>query len=395
MQKITYKRPRLTQYQRDIIDAEERYTITEASTKTGKTASHIVWLFEQSLVRKENEAVWWVAPVYGQAEIAFHRMKKQINDRSFFKVNESKLKLTLPTGGIIQFKSAEKPDNLYGDDVYACVFDEASRAKEAAWWALRSTLTATRGKCKMIGNSKGKKNWMYRLGQKARGGEPNYKYFKITAYDAAEAGILSYEEIEQAKRDLPEAVFKELYLAEPQEDGSNPFGAEHIGKNVSPVSLLEPVLFGVDLAKKHDWTVITGLDINGQVCCYRRIQKDWTQTIEEIKMICTHHPILIDSTGVGDAIVETLQRSLPNVEGYTFTGPSKQKLMEGLAMSIQKGDIKYPEDYVDELESFEYTYSSTGVRYSAPPGFHDDKVCSLALANYKRLNKIAGELIIL
>ncbi len=149
-----------------------------------------------------------------QAEIAFRRMKTQVTDVNFFQSNETKLLLTLPTGSRIEFKSGEKPDNLYGDDVFAAVIDEASRMREESWYAMRSTLTATQGKCKLIGNVKGKKNWFYKLGERARSGESDYRYFKITAYDAVKAGILKLEEVEQAKRDLPENVFNELYLAE-------------------------------------------------------------------------------------------------------------------------------------------------------------------------------------
>ena len=119
---IEYVRPRLTSYQKNILDSKARYTITAASTKTGKTASHIIWLFEQALKLRDGQSVWWVAPVYQQAEIAYRRMKTQVTDKNFFLTNESKLLLTLPTGARIEFKSAEKPDNLYGDDVYACVF---------------------------------------------------------------------------------------------------------------------------------------------------------------------------------------------------------------------------------------------------------------------------------
>ena len=39
---------------------------------------------------------------------------------------------------------------------------------------------------------------------------------------------------------------------------------------------------------------------------------------------------------------------------------------------------------VKELEAFEYEYTRTGVRYSAPEGLHDDAVCALALAIAKR-----------
>ena len=393
---INYTRPKLTDYQKAIIDSPARNTVTEASTKTGKTTSHIIWIFEQALRCKDGQSVWWVAPVYGQAKIAFRRLKSYVNAKDFFKVNESELRLTLPHGASICFKSAEKPDNLFGDDVYACVFDEASRAREEAWYAIRSTLTATRGKCKLIGNSKGKKNWMYRLGQRAKAGEENYEYFKITAYDAVDAGILELEEVEQAKRDLPEAVFKELYLAEPNEDGSNPFGLSHIAKMVAPLSQLEPVCFGIDLAKSSDYTVIIGLDHKGAVCSFERFQQDWHSTKERIINTVISRPALVDSTGVGDGIVEDLQRTLRNVEGFKFTSNSKQQIMESLAVSIQQGTVSYPEGHiVNELEQYEYVYSRTGVKYDAPSGYHDDCVCALALANYYRLNNIRHKLTIL
>jgi len=379
---INYQRPFLTTYQQAILDAPERYTITAAATKCGKTASHIIWIFEQALQLKDNQSVWWIAPVYQQAEIAFRRMKSQVSEKDFFISNESKLTLILPNGARIEFKSGEKPDNLYGDDVYAAVVDEASRMREESWYALRSTLTATKGKCKMIGNVKGKKNWFYKLGERARLGEADYKFFKITAYDAAKEGILDIEEIEQAKRDLPEFVFKELYLAEPGDDNSNPFGLDNIRKCYSPISNETPIAFGIDLAKYTDWTVITGLDKNNRVCYTERFQGDWMQTKQKIINVVGRIPAHIDATGVGDPIVEDLQRILPNIKGFKYTSQSKQQLMEGLVMEIQQHTIFFPEQpYGFELENFEYEYTRTGVKYSAPSGMHDDAVNSIALAN--------------
>jgi hypothetical protein len=386
---IVYNRPFVTTYQEAILDAPERYTITAAATKCGKTASHIIWMFEQALKLKENQSVWWVAPVYQQAEIAFRRMKTQINVKDFFITNESKLTLTLPNGARIEFKSGEKPDNLYGDDVYAAVVDEASRMREESWFALRTTLTATKGKCKLIGNVKGKKNWFYKLGERARLGESEYKFFKITAYDAAKEGILDIEEIEQAKRDLPDYVFKELYLAEPADDEANPFGLINIRACYSPLSTSGVVAFGIDLAKYTDWTVIIGLDSLNHVCYVDRFQNDWGTTQRKIIDVVGRVPAFVDSTGVGDPIVENLQRILPNIKGFKFTSQSKQQLIEGLVMDIQQQTILFPENPIGyELENFEYEYTRTGVRYTAPQGLHDDCVMSLALAvDCKKHNK--------
>lgn len=399
---INYTRPFVYDYQRAIIDSPARFTVTEAATKIGKSASHLIWLFEQPLVLKlsKGKAVWWISPVYGQAEIMFNRLKNQLSDpegktvTNFLKFNETKLTATYPTGAVMHFKSAEKPDNLYSEDVYAAVFDEFTRAREAAWFALRTTLTSTGGKCKFIGNVKGRKNWGYKMAQKAKNGEdPNYEYFKITAYDAANAGMMTKDgrpmadEIADAKRDLPDNVFKELYEAEASEDGSNPLGVSHIARAVMPLSAEKPVCFGVDLAKKNDWTVITGLDKYGQICYFDRFQRDWDQTTKEI-IALPPGKICIDATGVGDPIAEAVAR-VRDTELFIFSSRSKQMLMEGLAAAIQKREITILDGVMkDEADSMEFEYTRNGVLYTVPSGMHDDCVYSLGLA--KKIHTVAS-----
>jgi hypothetical protein len=213
--KISIKSPKLAGYQKDILHSDARFTITEAGTKTGKTFSHIYWLFRQAHEYRVGEGhnYWWVAPVYQQAKIAYNRMWRKVVASGMYRTNKSELTITTPLGTIIQFKTADNPDNLYGEDVYSAVFDEFTRAKQESWWALRSTLTATKAPCKLIGNFKGTSNWGHQLSLKAQT-DPEYEYFRITAWDAVNAGILDREEVEQAQRDLPLFMFKALYLAE-------------------------------------------------------------------------------------------------------------------------------------------------------------------------------------
>lgn len=424
---IVYTRPPLYDYQKKILDCPARFSVTIAATKCGKTASHIVWLFEQALqcvinpiektlvMTKEgdkyvyiknptlgqiNQSVWWIAPTFGQAKIAFNRMKSQISDKTFFKANETNLVITLKTGVKIEFKTGEKPDNLYGDDVYAFVFDEFTRAREGAWHALRSTITATGGRGKFIGNAKDKKNWGVKLAMRAKGGEDSdYAYFKITAYDAAAVGMMTkdgrplIEEIESAKRDLPENVFNELYLAESSEDGSNPFGLKYIAACCVPELSKEPsVCYGIDLARKIDFVSIIGLDKLANMSHYHNFTKvGWSQTIDTIKYL-PNKPMALDSTGVGDVVLSQVELAQPQVEGVVFTPQSKQRLMEGLAVAFQGRKLLIADDgnvvngtgkLRHQLEQFEITYTRTGVRYSAPEGDHDDDVCALALAWHK------------
>lgn len=371
-------------YPRDKAGNPARFSFIEAATKTGKTVGCIVWLFETALEGPPGN-YWWVAPVSAQAKIAYTRMK------GYFKGHCTPLltptpTLTLPGGQIIWFKSAEDPDNLYGEDVMAGVYDEASRGREESWHAFRSTLTATRGPARFIGNVKGRKNWFYALSRKAEAGEPGYAYYKITAMDAVAADVIAAEEIEEARRDLPENVFRELYLAEPADDGGNPFGLTDIKACVKPLSTRPTVVWGWDLAKKHDWTVGVGEDEFGDTTQVIRFQAPWNVTMERIKKETGSLPALVDSTGVGDPILEQLQTTPgSNFEGYLFTSASKQRIMEGLAVSIQQRKTSIVAGVMqDEMEDFEYQYTRTGVQYSAPEGFHDDTVCAKALCNHHR-----------
>jgi Phage terminase large subunit len=387
---VEYKRPWVYPKQRDAIFNDKRYALIEASTKTGKTVGCIVWLCEQAMRGKPGQNFWWVAPIFPQAKIAFRRMKRGL-PKGLFKANETELTITLVNGAAIWFKGADKPDSLYGEDVYAAVIDEASRVKEEAFHAVRSTLTATQGAVRIIGNVKGRKNWFYQMARKAESGEPNMSYARLLAYDAVDAGVLTVEEVEDARRVLPEAAFKEIYLAEASDDAGNPFGLKAIRECVAPMSDMSPACWGIDLAKSVDWTVAIALDGEGRVCRFERFQKPWQETIRVLRDLIKE-PALVDSTGVGDPVLEALQQERENFEGYKFTAPSKQQLMEGLAVGIQQRHIRYPDGpIVNELEQFEYEYTKTGVRYGAPEGMHDDCVCSLALANRKRTQPGIGD----
>jgi hypothetical protein len=141
-------------------------------------------------------------------------------------------------------------------------------------------------------------------------------------------------------------------------------------------------VWGWDVAKSIDWTVGIALDEEGVVCRLVRRQGSWATMLRMIIAETGSVPALVDSTGVGDAILEQLQQAEGSCfTGFHFSSQSKQQLMEGLAVAIQQRRIGVPAGPITaELESFEYEYRPTGVRYSAPEGVHDDCVCALALA---------------
>ena len=367
--------------QYEAIFCPERWAIIEASTKSGKTMGCLTWLLTQATDKPGT--YWWIAPVYSQTSIAFNRLLdglKRTAARAVQSANESTHTITLVNGSRIEFKSGEKPDNLYGEDVEAAVIDEASRMREESYYAIRSTLSATEGKMRIIGNVSGRANWMYKLARLAESGRENWHYARLTYQDAIVGGVLTQAEVDDARQTLPDFVFNELYEALASDNGSNPFRMDSIERCIAPLSDLEPRCWGWDLAKTSDFTVGIALDENNQVCRFERFQMTWQNTEERIAELVSGDPAMIDSTGVGDPIVEGLESKCWQVSGFHFSATRKQQIIERLIMAIEKGEIKFPEgQIVSELMAFGYEQLRTGIRYEAITG-HDDAVMALALA---------------
>ena len=245
---ITYDRQPLYPKQEAAIFHPARYAVIEASTKSGKTHGCVAWLFEQATQGGPGTHYWWLAPVQSQAQIAYRRLKELIPP-GLARANATDATLTLANAATIWFKSAENPDHLYGEDVQAAVIDEATRVKEAAWHALRSTLSHTRGPVRIIGNVRGRRNWAYRMARRAEAGTPDMHYARLTATDAVEAGVLDAAEVDDAQRQLPAATFRELYFAEPAETYAlvyASFGADNISAAAEYAPGAGPLSVGYD-----------------------------------------------------------------------------------------------------------------------------------------------------
>ena len=361
-----------------------RISVIEASTKSGKTVGSMIWILDLAW-HQQNREFWWIAPTYAQAEFAWRRYAKGF--RGSVRTVRSPMRVELPSGSRIIFKSGEKPDNLYGEDVWGCVIDEASRVREESWHAIRSTLTATRGPIRAIGNVVDRVNWFHRLCRRAEHGDGKIGYHRITSDDAIAAGILAAEEIADAKRDLPRDVFNALYRCIPPEGSTNPFGTEaEIMACAQPLADTEPWVWGWDLARDRNYTVGVALDRDGKCCRFeRRHGLSWRQQIPWIVDCVGEATALVDATGPGSMPVEELQyQSSGMILPFLFTSPSKQRIMEALAVAIQRAEITYPEGpLTSELLLFEHELTRTGVRYRAPDGCHDDCVDALALAHHQ------------
>jgi hypothetical protein len=367
--------------QQRILDSSARFRVVMCGRRFGKSELSQIEIITNGLMGKN---VAYITPTYKLAKTFFEKLTQVVP----FENNKSDLIMTFPNGGSVEFFTGERLDNLRGRKFHFVVIDEASFIPnlEDGWLnSIRPTLTDYKGKALFVSTPKGK-NYFYSL---FMNNSNEWESFKFSTYDNP---YIDKNEIDDARRQLPEAVFEQEYMANPMENAANPFGSQQINLCVKPLSTLPPSYYGIDLAKSFDYSVIIGLDKNGQVSYFNRFQKDWKQTRETILSIDRSKPVYIDSTGVGDAITEDLQKHFNSMTGFKYTAHSKQQLMELLASKIHSQEISFPEGEIkNELKIFEYQYTSTGVRYNAPSGYHDDCVNALALAvKCKNENKLTG-----
>lgn len=377
---VTVKLNRPHAAQQAVLNSTARFRVMMCGRRFGKSLISQNISIEHGIQKKK---VAYVTPTYQLGKIFFQEIVK-ILPAAIFTKNETDLVINFITGGSIRFFTGERLDAMRGLKFHLVIIDEASYIPnlQDGWQnSIRPTLTDFKGKCIFLSTPKGK-NFFYSLFIKHD--EPEWESFKFTTYDNP---FIDPAEIDAAKLQLPHTVFEQEYMANPMENAANPFGSEHINRCVKPLSTKQPKYWGIDLAKSVDWTVIIGFDEDGNVSKLLRFQKDWMQTIVTIKEnIPVNDPVIIDSTGVGDPIAEELQKHFNSMHGFKYTSHTKQQLMEGLANSIHKAEIGFPDGPIkDEIEIFEYVFTATGVRYSAPAGFHDDCVNALALANKCRV----------
>lgn len=380
--KITLPRPHTNQAK--VLNSKARFKVLMSGRRWGKS---LICQVITCLESMQGKRVAYITPTYLLAKAFFDELAL-LMPANIAIPNRSDLTFKLISGGSIRFFTGERLDNLRGLKFHYVIIDEASFIPdlEDGWNnAIRPTLTDYQGKAIFLSTPKGK-NFFYSLFLKGIDPSPEWESFKFSSYDNP---YISDDEIDSARLALPEVVFEQEYMANPAENSANPFGSQALSKCVSAMSSDPVRVYGIDLAKYSDWTVIIGMDANGNVAYFDRFQSDWASTQNKIRTL-PRAPMLIDSTGVGDPVVEQLQREGLAIEGFKFTSQSKQELMLGLQVAIHQEKIHYPPGMIqEELEIFEYQYSANGVKYSAPSGFHDDCVMALALA-WRKLDFKAG-----
>ena len=205
----------LTPSQAQIISDIHRFRAVICGRKFGKTTLSSEEITACAFARN-GMRVMYIAPTLEDARRLMWDRLKQRFENCVDKSNDTRLELVVPTQdcgkSIIFLGSWEKVNNYRGDEFDLIVFDEVQDYRN--FWtgwneAMRPTLTPRRGTALFIGTPKGFNHFydLYNFQEK----DKDYKSFHFTSYDNP---YLPIEEIDAAKRQLPEDQFAQEYLAD-------------------------------------------------------------------------------------------------------------------------------------------------------------------------------------
>jgi hypothetical protein len=384
---VQVRRRRLHPGQLRLKASTARFRVAMFGRRWGKNVAGIDEAMEDALAGKR---VGWFEPTYKYFIEAWREMCHRLAPVTKHKDDQDK-RLELITGGVIEGWTCDTPDPARSRAYHTVIINEAGliRGLLAIWQeSIRPTLTDYQGSALFLGTPKGRTHDFSVLHAKAASTD-GWEAFRGPT---SENPWLPKAEIAAAKAELPPQVFAQEYEGIPADDGGNPFGLDAIiACTMTPEEWLkaqgaETIAWGWDFGRAQDYTFGVALGRKYQVTRFDRWQLvPWHVTYQKVTEQTGGVPAWGDSTGIGDVIVESLQTMACPMQGYVFSRPSKQLLMQRLASVIQSRRLRIPPGVIiSELETFGYEYTASGVRYTAPEGMHDDGVMALALAVYGR-----------
>lgn len=219
----------------------------------------LAWLIEETeyvAASIGNPRFLWIAPVLGQAEIAFMRAYQEVLNVDAVELHKTNRTITLPSGAVLVFRSAERPDLIYGEDYWGVVIDEASDMKEDAWRAAISTTNHTRGRFRIITNVRSRRNWAYRHARRVEKGElDGWEHHQLNQNDAIEAGIVDAATDSDFRSWLEASVYQMIYFNEVGDDGTIQIDTPKITREPLPETVTWCRAWDFAATETGDWTV--------------------------------------------------------------------------------------------------------------------------------------------
>jgi len=401
MPTLTIQLPKPHAGQRRILDEQQRFNVVNCGRRFGKTKIGLNLLIEIALA---GYPVAWFAPSYRTLLEPWREALKLLGPLIAHK-NTSERRIELITGGVIEFWSLAKADNIRGRKYKRVLLDEAAMVPhlKAAWEEVISPMLADmRGDAWFFSTPKGK-NYFHDLfvrGQDAT--QPEWMSWQMPT---ATNPFISPDEIETQRRQLPSTAFEQEWLAQFLADGGlfrkiseSAIAVAQVDAAGRPAPILNHTyVFGLDWGRENDYTVISVVDTTAgeQVYVDRFTEVDYElQKGRLIALVDVFKPlaILAEANNMGGPLVESLRNSGLPIQPFWTSNSSKKEIIDGLALAMEQGSFRFLPAAVQlaELRSFEQTRLPSGLwRYAASGSGHDDCVIALALSHYASVNGVA------
>jgi len=278
----------LTDIQKEIINDENRFKIIISGRRSGKTMSAITSLAKYS--RHPNKKCMYIAPSYRMAkQIVYDDLYNMLKDRNWLKdVNKSDLAFTLVNGSMIYLRSADNPDSIRGIGLDYVVLDEAADISEEAWKAvIRPTLSDKEGSAMIISTPKGR-GWLYDVYNDAK----HLNDWNSWQFTTAQGGIVSEDELAQARIDLDERTYAQEFEAKFVDYSGliyYAFGEHNIKPMKYGTSENIPIHVGIDFNIDPGCAAIAFVH-QGGIHIYDEVEIYGTDTREMVKEIQSRYP---------------------------------------------------------------------------------------------------------
>jgi len=372
--------------QLEVHNSDARFKVLSAGRRWGKTRLGVNECLD---VAAQGGRAWWVSPSYKTSEVGWRPLRQIVRKIPGAEIRLVDRVVNFPGGGFVAVRSADNPDSLRGEGLDFVVMDECAFMQREAWTeAIRPALSDRQGKVLFISTPKGR-NWLWEIYQRGVSGEEGWQSW---TFPTSSNPFIAKEEIEAAKRDLPEMIFRQEYLAEFIDDAGGVF------RRVQEAAVLEPkeyeegkqYIAGVDVAASVDFTVVTVLDAESkdQVYLDRFNRVDYPVLIDRLEAVYHRYHLtsmVVESNSIGRPVIDELVARGLNIVPFTTTSATKQSIIQNLQAAFENGQIRILNNpvLIGELLSFESKRNASGgFSYSAPDGMNDDCVMSLAIAWY-------------
>lgn len=284
-----------------------------------------------------------------------------------------------------------KGEYLLGHDYDYCNFDEVAFEPHPEYvvnCVIMMRLADRAGMIDYTSTPKGK-NWFYRKCQELKS-HPDFGY--VQTGDSRDNSYISSEYIQRKLTSLSPSKVEQNIMGNFIDDPDQVIEEKYISQATSDSTGLSApkeehrYSTGWDLARKRNFTVGITLDVTSkpyQLVCIERFQRDWKDTLEAIRRRKKEYggEVLLDSTGLGDVILEELRDI--NAKGFNF-GEKGGKIKSELIANLQKehalGNIAYPYIELPEEDGSLWSLQDELRNFTWDTKENCDAVMALALA---------------